>query len=126
MTTKKADVPTAQTEEKNSIANLQNEVDKQIQKFNVLKEKLGHRNHFILTKEKIHVVWDSVKESELNEQFENEQISLMLVRKNDAYSKEETLLKVSQNALILEFIDFLNGKIDLRIQVLESEILAVN
>ena len=123
---KKAEIPTDKKQgESNVIDMVQNNIDKQIEKFNLLQEKLNHRNKFLSTRDKLNLVEKSISDNELKSDFVTDQITLSLSGKINGY-REDEVLKISIVPMIREFITFMNQKIDIKVKELEAEIIAAN
>ena len=126
MSSKKSDVPTDEKKEENNVIDMvQNNIDRQIQKFNLLQEKLNHRNKFLSTRDKLNLVEKSISDNEAKNDFVTDQITLTLSGKINGY-REDEVLKISVVSMIREFITFLDQKIEVKIKDLEKEIIEAN
>jgi len=104
---------------------LQSNIENQIKKFNLLQEKLNHRDKFLRTKDKLAQVDKSISDNELNNDFVTDQVTIVMSGKINGY-REDEVLKISVVPVIRDFITFISEKIDIKVQELEKEIIEAN
>jgi hypothetical protein len=109
----------------NAMEFLQSNIENQIKKFNLLQEKLNHRDKFLRTKDKLALVDKSISDNELNNDFVTDQITIVLSGKINGY-REDEVLKISVVPMIRDFITFISERIDIKVQELEKEIIEAN
>jgi len=98
---------------------IQELLQKQIEKNQKVMELIGVRKQFISTKDKLNTLLEDAKENPEN--FENDNVLLSLTTNSDY--RPENFIKISNNLIIKEFIDFINIKIDNKLAELEKQII---
>lgn len=118
---KKADMKVSQKkDQKPSIADVQKVLDEQIEKFQQKAKLIRHRKTFIDTKEEL-LHFKSEQGSDYDENLDSKILRIALQANSDY--RDDTHLKIANNMIVREFIDFAISKIDKKLLELEKEII---